>query len=321
MHGSASGPLGVLLLIAPLAAIPVFAIVGVPQFAPLSASPSDDEEFADLGDSTLGDSTGTLESRPAGSPARGRSADDLFAPFPESSPRPDPADAPRARGRQLPGPSTARGRLQSSRTSLPDADALDHWEVRPGTLEAVPPRGSEQLSSARTLPGTRAEPGDELRIPADDLEDGGVSADDFRSDLLKPDPDRPRTNSPSAGGIPRTSPGQRMEAPQNGAEALGNPSQIPESLADSMSEQSGWQAAARRLKELGIRKYRLESQIEEQTFTFWCTFASPDNSRIVRRFEDDADTPLEAVQKVLSQIDEWRTRDVRNKVASVAKDE
>jgi hypothetical protein len=88
-----------------------------------------------------------------------------------------------------------------------------------------------------------------------------------------------------------------------------------------MSEQSGWQAAARRLKELGIRKYRLESRIEEQTFTFWCAFASPDNPRVLQRFEDDADTPLEAVQKVLAQIDEWRARDVRNKVASVARDE
>src|SRR5262249_59897170 len=85
MHCTASGPLGALLLIAPLAAIPVFAIVGAPQFAPLAASPSDDdEEFADLGDSTA-----TLESRATETPSRGRSADDLFAPFPESSPRPE----------------------------------------------------------------------------------------------------------------------------------------------------------------------------------------------------------------------------------------
>jgi hypothetical protein len=321
MHGSASGPLGALLLIAPLAAIPVFAIVGVPQFSSLSASPSDDEEFADLGDSTLGDSTGSLESRPAESPARGRSAEDLFAPFPESTPRSDPADAARARGRQLAGPS-ARGRTPASATALPDADALDHWEVRPGTLDAPPSRGSDDIDSAKAVPGTGTELGDELRISSDDLEDGEVSVDDFRSDLLKPDAARPRKNAPSAAGsVPRTSPGRRTESPKNGVEAPGAPARIPESLADSLSEQSGWQAAARRLKDLGIRKYRLESQIEEQTFTFSCTFASPDNPRIVRRFEDDADTPLEAVQKVLAQIDEWRARDVRNKVASVARDE
>src|SRR5262249_5370263 len=141
MHGSASGPLGALLLIAPLAAIPVFAIVGVPQFAPLAASPSDDdEEFADLGDSTA-----SLESRSAETPSRGRSADDIFAPFPESSPRPDPDGSPRTRGRKAEGPSSARGRSQPSATVLPDADALDHWEVKPGTLEADPHSKSNEI--------------------------------------------------------------------------------------------------------------------------------------------------------------------------------
>src|SRR5262245_21147172 len=104
MHGSASGPLGALLLIAPLAALPVFAIVGVPQFAPLAASPSDDDdEFADLGDSSA-----TLESRPVESSARSRSADDLFAPFPESSSRSELNDAPRTRSRQIGAPSQTR---------------------------------------------------------------------------------------------------------------------------------------------------------------------------------------------------------------------
>ncbi len=82
----------------------------------------------------------------------------------------------------------------------------------------------------------------------------------------------------------------------------------PTALAQSLAEESGWQDAARRLKKLGIRKYRLESQIDEQRFVFSCSFASPDNPRVVRRFEADADNPLEAVQQVLEQIDEWRSR-------------
>jgi hypothetical protein len=315
MHGSASGPLGALLLIAPLAAIPVFAIVGVPQFSPLAASPSDDEEeFADLGDSSA-----TLESRPAESSARGRSADDLFAPFPESSPRSELNDAPRTRIRESKAPSPPRGRSPAPGTALPDADALDHWEIRPGTLEAMPRKGNEETAGTNSLPEPGADRADDLRIP-DDADDGSISADDFRSDLLKPNPARPRSNS-GAGGIARLSPDQRTDTPRNGGEVPGNSSRIPESMADSMSEQSGWQMATRRLKELGIRKYHLESQIDEQTFTFWCTFASSDNPRITRRFEADADTPLEAVQKVLAQIDEWRARDVRNKVASVGRDD
>jgi len=65
MQGSASGPLGALLLIAPLAAIPVFAIMGVPQFTSLIASSADDEEFSDLGDATS-----ALDGQPSGSRRR-----------------------------------------------------------------------------------------------------------------------------------------------------------------------------------------------------------------------------------------------------------
>jgi hypothetical protein len=79
-------------------------------------------------------------------------------------------------------------------------------------------------------------------------------------------------------------------------------------LAQSIDEQSGWQDAARRLKKLGIRKYRLESRIDEQNFVFTCALASPDNPQVIRRFEADADNPLEAVEQVLEQIDEWRSR-------------
>src|SRR5450759_3136017 len=52
MHVSGSGPLGVLLMIAPLAAIPVFAILGVPHFAPVSASGTDDDDFVELGETS-----------------------------------------------------------------------------------------------------------------------------------------------------------------------------------------------------------------------------------------------------------------------------
>src|SRR5262249_48207778 len=71
-------------------------------------------------------------------------------------------------------------------------------------------------------------------------------------------------------------------------------------------EQSGWREATRRLKELGIRRYRLESQIEEQTFVFICSFAAVDNPRVVRRVETEADDRLEAVQKVIDEIVEWQ---------------
>src|SRR5262249_52523110 len=156
------------------------------------------------------------ESRPVESSARSRSADDLFAPFPESSSRSELNDAPRTRSRQIGAPSQTRGRSQSSSTVLPDADALDHWEVRPGTLDAIPRQGNEETAGTKTSPESGAGRADDLRIP-DDADDGSISADDFRSDLLKPNPPRPRTNSAAVtGGIARTSPDQRTDPPRRG---------------------------------------------------------------------------------------------------------
>src|SRR5262249_23341470 len=95
MHASASGPLGALLMIAPLAAIPVFAIVGVPQFAPVVASLADnDDDLSNLGDPAAPVSTDPVSTVPVskipvstrGDEPRdaGKTTDDLFAPVLES---------------------------------------------------------------------------------------------------------------------------------------------------------------------------------------------------------------------------------------------
>jgi hypothetical protein len=71
------------------------------------------------------------------------------------------------------------------------------------------------------------------------------------------------------------------------------------------AEQTNWRAAADRLKELGIRKYRLESQIETQQFLFRCEYPTPETPHVTELFEAQADTPLGAVQQTLQQIEAW----------------
>src|SRR5262249_6850661 len=87
MLASASGPLGALLMIAPLAAIPVFAIIGVPQFAPVSASSADDEEVVDLGEPAQRHAP-----PPAARHSPKRSADDLYAPVRGDAARSQPGN-------------------------------------------------------------------------------------------------------------------------------------------------------------------------------------------------------------------------------------
>jgi hypothetical protein len=310
MRGSASGPLGALLLIAPLAAIPVFAIMGVPQFTSVVASPGDEDEFSDLGDSTgtLG-STGALDSGRSETPARSRT-DDLFVPLSDLQGPIDTARSPRGIGRPPAGSSAISGREPQSKSTLPPSEALDNWEVRPGITDAFPGKTAEEFPGRKNPSrGKSDDTSDTLEIPVDGLEEGQVSPVGFSPELLKPSSNRPRANSRAAEGSgTRPSAVARPDLKKNKPANDAGPSRL-EAFPESMSEQSGWQAAARRLKELGIRKYNLDSQIEEQTFTFHCSFASPDNPRIVTRFEADADNPLEAVQKVLAEIDDWRNRD------------
>lgn len=311
MKGSAGGPLGALLLIAPLAAIPVFAIIGVPQFAPLVASPSDDEEISDLGE--------VESSRPsatADNPRKTRSADDLYAPLDESPSRAVAGVSPRGPARQTAGAAALPAHTRNS--ALPPPDALDQWEIRQ-TAPDIYSRDSEPSSPNRNgaFASVTAEPDEGLQLPADDADADSVAPEGFSVDLLNPDRAKKAANKTDGRQVATAAKSQTRPKKPGTADSIDELQMPVDGLAQAMSEQSGWQAAAQKLKALGIRKYRLESQIEEQNFVFMCTLSSPDNPRVSRRFEADADTPLEAVQLVLEQIDEWRTRDNRAKLAAV----
>lgn len=298
MHASAGGPLGALLLIAPLAAIPVFAILGVPQFAPVVASPSDDEDLADLGDDDS-----PRASSPAAPRARSRANDDLFASV-EGPSTPASPDSERMPGTRLGEAGASPVRPKSPLQTMPPADVLDQWEVMPETPGPLSRPGNPSKIRA---PGNSTDTREGLEIPADDTDEGRVSAEGFDTELLRPDrPEKPLKGRRAPEIAPRQS-AQMDRAPGKGQEAADLADDMPRG-ADAMFEQSGWQSATRRLKELGVRKYHIESRIDEQKFIFTCGFPSPDNPRVVRRFEAEGDTPLEAVEMALQQIDDWRSR-------------
>jgi hypothetical protein len=66
-----------------------------------------------------------------------------------------------------------------------------------------------------------------------------------------------------------------------------------------------WRQAVRRLNDLGIHRFRLEPGHDAADFHFVCEFSPDNDSRITRRFEAEAVEPLQAVELVLRQIDEW----------------
>ena len=88
MRSTGSGPMGALLMLAPLVAVPILAVVGIPQFAP-----------GNLIDVNGGKSaTFQRENRAPAEPRLGdaarHDADDLFAPLEESAPDADEFEDP-----------------------------------------------------------------------------------------------------------------------------------------------------------------------------------------------------------------------------------
>jgi hypothetical protein len=104
MRSAGAGLFGALLMVAPLVAIPIFAVVGVPQFAPAVSPASGDpdasaDEF-DADDTDVGSrSSRKVTARSSrGGAAKRRSADDLYAALPEPlTTSSDEAEIPSAR--------------------------------------------------------------------------------------------------------------------------------------------------------------------------------------------------------------------------------
>ncbi|MBD3672385.1 MAG: hypothetical protein HUJ26_02565 [Planctomycetaceae bacterium] len=66
-----------------------------------------------------------------------------------------------------------------------------------------------------------------------------------------------------------------------------------------------WRDAVARLNELGVQKYQLSQLKEPFTFRFECDLTHPDNPRITHRFQAEAGEPLQAVAKVIQQVETW----------------
>lgn len=293
MSASASGPIGALLLIAPLAAIPVFAIVGLPQFAPLAASPAEDDVDSEV--ALLG-----TASRSSTAPPAPRKADDLFAPIGSAT---DNGSAGATRDSsstdtKSPG-SSISDRYPGGRTSNPNwtppPGALDGWELGSSGHFAEPTADRDTRgidNAARHADRSSTNTPDSSAIEAG-----------FDPGLLQTE--RPRQRS-SAGEKP-TAPGRNRET----AELRGSRGTEEKQLATSgpaadmaaFYGKQGWLAAAARLRELGIRNYQLEWVVEDQRFVFWCTVPSGRDTRVSNRFEAQDEEPLFAVQKTLADVE------------------
>jgi hypothetical protein len=93
--------------------------------------------------------------------------------------------------------------------------------------------------------------------------------------------------------------------------ALDSESSETRAASDVRSPKGGplsWKRAVGRLNALGIRDFQLQPGARDGEFNFSCRFASQNNPRLIHRFEAESADPLEAVNQVLQQLDDWKTR-------------
>ena len=296
-----SNGLATILLIIPVLTVPALAIFGIPQFAPVVASPLDE-----------GQETGK-ETR-VGNSAR-QSHDELFGDVEDFGSEPS-AKADSLSKRRDTSPASANRRSGSRRTIEPsdsdwgddvagDSDAPKRSRRRPSSFETEP-LPVQHSATGKTIPkksliserpareGRRdlqkMNDDDAVRVASAIDMERGIEPAGFVDDT---ELERPQSSTSRS----RVNRGGRM---LNTAENT--------KRREPTTEPLSWQNAQERLNQLEIRNFRLEPSHQLGQFLFICSYTPPDNPRVSYRFEASADEPLKAVEKVLEQIVEWRQK-------------
>lgn len=287
MRSPLSGPIATLLMFVPLVAIPVFAVFGMPQFSTQSpAAQAEDLKFAPDKDrpspKTLppeGDLGAGVQVTESASPPQtteatlgaARNDSDPFAEFV----RPSQGDAAHSAEGDAP-----RAKSNAGNRSFSPARRPQRW---PSDEQSNPPQSPPvTLSEAATDDGRTTRPdGDPASAPTNvnsqeqkRSKSGIRPTAVFDANRQRPDADRGATDA----------------------------------VKGASDEAQSWKAAVARLNALGIRDYQMQPGEREGEFHFSCLFVSRSNPRVVRRFEAEAAEPLEAVEQVLAQVDQWRGR-------------
>jgi len=286
MRCLSNGPITTLLLLVPIILVPLLAVFGVPQFEPIAASRSSDEQ----------QNTWNLETD-VGESAR-YSLDDLFAPIQDDS---------SGTGHASPNDPNNVGFTDTWRDPfLPQETTFDtglgdrFGSTSPENALKQPPRprrepNASQQTSIRWIPPDQAREGWALDLNPSTMGRPAHARPDDRN--VVDSAERMETGS---GQFDVSLSDRTVKRSLGNGRGSAHPPQKPLT----------WRSAVDRLNELGIRHFQLEPGERADEFHFSCFFTPNDNPRVTIRFEAESTEPLRAVQKVLAQIETWsRQRD------------
>ncbi len=287
-----------ILLLVPIAALPLMAVFGVPQFTPVVMSPmneADEEE----------------DERPARPRARSK-------PKPVRSDDPDfeIVEEDHLNWDEAPSKPTRLDRKLKSRER--SEFARSQGARSSTTADSDSPRSRSRASGV----------GQRRAAPSESWEDEGDAKSDVQQASFEvaaqESPEKPFAEAGDAAQIesmidnseavsftepPSSSPGFRrqrpaaMEPDTDAPPLKPAPNRAKGKIAQR--ESPTWTTAVRRLNELGIRNFRLEPGSRPSEFIFTCSVTPGNSPRVTRMFEAEADDPLKAVAKVLSQVEDW----------------
>lgn len=283
-----------LLLLVPITAVPLMAVFGVPQFAPVVTSPLDEVVEEDDEDWNR-----PRKQKSRGSAARHDSDQDLEIADDESW---NWDDAPRKR------------RSPVNKKSKPLPVTTDEEALPPELAEILAGKSSPQRKpkssgtkkrAPQPLPEETTDGDNGIRLISDTSEE----TDDERPFVQTADSSeevdapvkKPKKQSATAPGYRRQQPGE-LDAADSNRDKKGSPkNKRSPPPVDSLT----WKKAVDRLNELGIRNFRLEPGVHPGEFTFTCSYTPSHSPHVSRKFEAEADDPLKAVSQVLSQVERW----------------
>ena len=294
-----SNGLATILLMIPVIAVPALAIFGIPQFAPVVASPLDEGRDNDR-ESRVGNSERPVHEEMFGD-------FDDFSSANASNEKADRRDS--FLGSRSKRKLNSKGAKEAVASEWDrDSETESDWPSNPRRRTAVadtpksetdpaPPRSRKRnlLSDRSSGNDRRSAPQrneEEIRLAsAVDEEQSSIVQSNFTDDFEAP----PRTASAFEGAAPSQQRGQKEDSRRRPKAATAN-------------EPLTWKSAVERLNELEIRNFRLEPGHQNGQFVFICSYTASDTPRVSYRFEAGADEPLKAVEKVLEQIAEWQQR-------------
>ncbi|MEX2288617.1 MAG: hypothetical protein WD648_16080 [Planctomycetaceae bacterium] len=321
MPSQSSGPLTTFLMFVPLVAVPALAIFGIPEFAPVTAlgrtSATAPEIVSAAGNhDLLQQSTDDLLSPVRNTIHGGGANKALESTLPASDSRPsDPFQQAGA------APSAREEAGDASESWTPPPDVLRDWDLHPATephaadpkspnrprefdpsalVAVVKPKDAAAPVDADASPFRPVDDDDQSQPGDDPLQDAEVAhAEGAASSGADELGDR--------GNIaesPRAAAGDLTRDQRKDAAVASDPPATHQRAADKLT----WRAAVQRLNKLGIRDFQLQPSDEPNVFHFSCSYTEAARPRVSHRFEAEAEEPLQAVHKVLTQIEAMAKR-------------